>query len=187
MAGSHAAQAGSRPSCIPPSPALKCMIVAGGHARAGRRPFGALSEAQRSQRPLPTPLHMRPDAIFRGLVRVCWCQRARASCAFRRGPLDEAPPLLQRVPPALQPNCQACGTVCAHRQLMETGSAPCVSLSLHAAHTRSFPDGARTTMHSHSRAAPTATPAVLHRAQTQLPTRVRAQLPAPTRAPADSH
>ena len=90
-----------------------------------------------------------------------------------------------RVPPALQPNCQPCETVCAQRQLMETGSAPCVSLSLHAAHTRSFPDGARTTMHSHSRAAPTGTPAMLHRAQTQLPTRVRAQLPAPTRAPAD--
>ncbi|EFJ42665.1 hypothetical protein VOLCADRAFT_97267 [Volvox carteri f. nagariensis] len=33
---------------------------------------------------------------------------------------------LQRVPPALQPNSQACGTVCAHSQLMETG--------------RSFPD-----------------------------------------------
>ncbi|EFJ42657.1 hypothetical protein VOLCADRAFT_107157 [Volvox carteri f. nagariensis] len=33
---------------------------------------------------------------------------------------------LQRVPPALQPNSQACGTVCTHSQLMETG--------------RSFPD-----------------------------------------------
>ena len=32
--------------------------------------------------------------------------------------------------------------------MLETGSAPCVSLSLHAAHTRGFPNGARTTMHS---------------------------------------
>ena len=61
---------------------------------------------------------------------------------------------LQRVPPALEPNCQPCETVCAQRQLMETGSAPCVSLSLHAAHTRSFPNVTRTTMHSHSRCAP---------------------------------
>ena len=42
-----------------------------------------------------------------------------------------------------------------------------VSLSLHAAHTRGFPNGARTTMHSHSRGAPTVSlrhaPAVLCR------------------------
>ena len=49
----------------------------------------------------------------------------------------------------------------------ETGSAPCVSLSLHAVQTRGFPNGARTTMHSHSRGAPTVSlrhaPAVLCR------------------------
>ena len=33
--------------------------------------------------------------------------------------------------------CQPCETaVCAQKQLMETGSAPCVSLSLHATHTQ---------------------------------------------------
>ena len=45
----------------------------------------------------------------------------------RRGAAGSAPRWSQ---------CQPCESVCAQRQLMETGSTPCVSLSLHAAHAQ---------------------------------------------------
>ena len=64
-----------------------------------------------------------------------------------------------------------------------TGSASCVSLSLHAAQTRGFPNGARTTMHFPlTRRANRQPPPCPRRALSQLPIRLAVQLCIPNRA-----
>ena len=77
------------------------------------------------------------------------CQTVQFRMSFRRvscePPMRPAPcqrvphsacRALQRIPPALEPNCQPCETVRAQRQLMEQGSPMRLSEFTRSSHTR---------------------------------------------------